>query len=116
MSNTVPQQVVSTPQIFGTVNASVHAIMYGWYAVSTAGFRTPTWFKHLISVIQVTQMFFGCWLIYIANHKNVWRDNEPVVYWVATGMYGSYVFLFGHMLLTNVCGGGGGGKGKKKLD
>ena len=100
---------------FATVNACVHTIMYGWYAMSTAGFRTPNWFKHLISVIQVTQMFFGCWLIHTANHGNVWRDNEPVVYWMATGMYGSYVFLFGHMLLRNVCGGGDG-KGKKKLD
>jgi len=114
LTYTVPHYVVSTSPIFGTVNACVHTIMYGWYAFSTAGFRTPTWFKHLISLIQVTQMFFGCWLIHTANHGNVWRDNEPVVYWMATGMYGSYVFLFGHMLVTNVCGGGGGKK--KKLD
>jgi len=112
LSYTVPQKIVSTPPMFAAVNVFVHTIMYGWYAFSTAGFRTPTWFKHLISLIQVTQMFFGCWLIYIANHNNVWRDNEPVVYWVATGMYGSYVFLFGHMLLTNVFGT----KGKKNLD
>jgi hypothetical protein len=114
MSYTVPQQVVSAPQIFGAVNACVHAIMYGWYAVSTAGFRTPNWFKHLISLIQVTQMFFGCWVIHIANHNNVWRDNEPIVFWMATGMYGSYVFLFGHMLLRNVWGGSGGSGGKRK--
>lgn len=104
---------VSAPPIFCAVNACVHTIMYGWYAASTAGFRTPVWFKHMISVIQVTQMFFGCWLIHIANHDNVWRDNEPVVYWIAAGMYGSYVFLFGNMLLTNVCGGE---KKKKKVD
>ena len=59
-------------------------------------------------------MFFGCWVIYVANHNDVWRDTEPIVFWMATFMYGSYVFLFGHMLLTNVFGGGGG-KGKKKI-
>ena len=91
---------------FVVVNAIVHTIMYGWYAFSTAGFRTPAWFKHMISLIQVVQMFFGCWLIYIANHKQLWRDNDPVVYFTATGMYGSYIFLFGNMLLTNVFGGG----------
>jgi hypothetical protein len=110
-----PITYVSAPPMFCTINACVNTIMYGWYAASTAGFRTPTWFKHLISLIQTTQMFFGCWLIYVANHNNVWRDNDPVVFWVATGMYGSYVFLFSHMLVTNVFGGGGGG-GKRKLN
>ena len=37
--------------------------------------------------------------------------------YAATGMYGSYVFLFGHMLMGNVCGDGGGGgeRTKKKM-
>ena len=87
---------------------SYNHIVYGWYVTSTAGFRTPNWFKHLISLIQVTQMFFGCWIIHIANHNNVWRNEDSIVYWMATGMYGSYVFLFSHMLVKNVCGGGNG--------
>ena len=41
MSYTVPNYVVSATPIFVIVNACVHTIMYGWYAASTAGFRTP---------------------------------------------------------------------------
>ena len=93
----------SAPAFCTMVNASIHTIMYGWYAACVAGFRSPMWLKHFISFIQVVQMFFGCWLVYIVNHNGDWWDNDPVVFCITSGMYVTYVFLFGHMLLTNVC-------------
>jgi hypothetical protein len=110
----IPIRHNSAVSMFVLMNSTVHTIMYGWYAISTAGFRTPGWFKHMISGIQTTQMFLGCWGIYVANHGDGWRTNDPVVFYIATIMYSIYVFLFGHMLVTNIMGGGGA-KVKRKL-
>jgi len=97
----------SSPAIFCSVNLFVHTIMYGWYAASTAGYRSPAWVKHAISAIQTTQMFFGCWVIATVNHDDMWRTSSPIEFYMVSGMYGSYVLLFGNMLVSNIIGTGG---------
>lgn len=56
---------ISTGIWFGTVNFTVHGIMYMYYAVTASGRRPPRWVAKIITTIQLSQMFAGIFINYI---------------------------------------------------
>ena len=77
--------------IFGAMNLLVHAIMYTYYALRT--YRIPVPFPWLITLLQIAQMFAGCYVSYsVGGCENyVFRDRL-----LAGLIYTTYNVLFVH--------------------
>ena len=82
---------------FVAMNYSVHALMYGYYCLSTLN-RIPKWFPvWLITLSQITQMIIGTAVCIAAWYY--YRDGRPChndISSLRAGavMYGSYLYLF----------------------
>lgn len=57
---------ISTGIWFGTVNYFVHAVMYTYYAIKASGRSPPRWVARCVTILQLSQMFFGIFLNYTA--------------------------------------------------
>jgi hypothetical protein len=95
--------------IFGSVNAMVHTVMYGYYFLSSIGQR-PWWGKY-VTWLQLAQMVFGLlvtstWAYFYLTGQNclLWRQptvyvSEDIILVASIIMYGSYFILFLRMYL-----------------
>eukprot|EP00698_Gefionella_okellyi_P006514 TRINITY_DN15850_c0_g1_i1.p1 TRINITY_DN15850_c0_g1~~TRINITY_DN15850_c0_g1_i1.p1 ORF type:complete len:340 (-),score=58.55 TRINITY_DN15850_c0_g1_i1:126-1088(-) len=86
-------------QLFGTVNAGIHTVMYWYYFLAACGQR-PTWGK-AVTIAQLTQMGIG--LVFSASW-GYWRyhgeacplnkGDANAVFIMCLIIYGSYFILF----------------------
>ena len=88
---------ISTGVWFGTVNFIVHAVMYAYYAVKASGRNPPRWVARCITILQLSQMFFGMFLNYTAIRafflgKTCGMDSFTVS--ISLFFYISYAILF----------------------
>ena len=88
---------ISTGIWFGIVNYSVHAIMYAYYAVRASGRTPPKWVAKSITTIQLSQMFAGIILNYLASKallENKTCEMNPFAIGISIFFYSSYAILF----------------------
>jgi len=88
--------------LFGSVNITVHAFMYTYYAFKSLKFRVPRPIAMFITIFQLVQMMVGCYINYTAYHvlKNGGRCSvtmDNIKY--SSLMYFSYLLLFFHFFL-----------------
>ena len=88
---------ISTGVWFGTVNYSVHAVMYAYYAVKASGRNPPRWLARAITSLQLSQMFVGLFLNFTAI-RAVTLGKSCRMDWFTVGIsiffYTSYTILF----------------------
>lgn len=88
---------ISTGVWFGTVNYSVHAVMYLYYAVRASGRYPPRWLARAVTTLQLSQMFFGLFLNFSAI-RAVTLGKICRMDWFTVGIsvffYTSYAVLF----------------------
>lgn len=90
---------ISTGIWFGIVNYSVHALMYAYYAVKASGRSPPRWIAKSITTIQLSQMFVGILLNYLATKsllENKTCEMNPFAIGISIFFYASYAILFGN--------------------
>ena len=88
--------VTSSGKFFVLMNLSVHAIMYFYYALYAIGNKMLHPYRKIITVIQITQMVGGCYIVYawfmkcrINSSKSEYANMVFAVI-----MYFSYFVLF----------------------
>ena len=88
---------------FGTMNYSVHTVMYTYYAVRTAGYRVPNVVSKFVTILQLSQMFVALF-INLVSYRSYMRgedcDINMSVFYVGLAIYGSYAFLFAKFFYT----------------
>ncbi|KAM4607887.1 elongation of very long chain fatty acids protein 6-like [Polymixia lowei] len=93
---------------FMTMNYSVHALMYSYYAVRAAGLRVPRPFAVLITSAQISQMAMGltvsC-LVYRWMQQGDCHSYLDNIMW-ASLMYLSYLVLFSQFFYKTYLRGG----------
>lgn len=90
---------ISTGIWFGMVNFTVHAIMYAYFAVKASGRSPPRWVAKSITTIQLSQMFAGIILNYLATKsllENKTCEMNPFAISISIFFYVSYAILFGN--------------------
>ena len=90
---------ISTGIWFGIVNYSVHALMYAYYTVKASGRTPPRWVAKSITTIQLSQMFAGILLNYLAMKsllENKTCEMNPFAISISIFFYASYAILFGN--------------------
>lgn len=90
---------ISTGIWFGVVNYSVHALMYAYYTVKASGRFPPRWVAKMITTVQLSQMFAGIVLNYLATksllENKTCRTNAFAIA-LSIFFYVSYAVLFGN--------------------
>lgn len=95
--------VIGNMSVFhGFMNYFVHTIVYLWYAVSALKYRTPSFVKSAITVIQTLQMVLGVLSFVISIYHRSWYVELPYIAVATITMYMSYVFLFGKLTYDKV--------------
>uniref|UniRef100_A0A914GWT0 Elongation of very long chain fatty acids protein n=1 Tax=Globodera rostochiensis TaxID=31243 RepID=A0A914GWT0_GLORO len=82
---------------FITMNYTVHAFMYSYYALRALKIRLPKWFAMLITVMQITQMLVGVSLGMITLYLKVTGMEECQCTW--TNLYASFILYGSYFLL-----------------
>jgi hypothetical protein len=83
---------------FAGMNLFVHFVMYGYYALTTLGFRSK--YSFLITILQTLQMIVGvCVLCVTPSCKDSWKNNT-IGNLFATFMYSCYLYLFSKLVLA----------------
>jgi len=85
---------------FVVMNAFVHTLMYFYYFLSQIGLRPPEFVALIITIIQISQMFFG--IAIISGTAYIWystgtpclSDEPEIILISGILMYGTYLFLF----------------------
>ena len=83
---------------FGAMNYSVHVVMYSYFALKAFGIRVPSLVASLITVLQISQMFFGLYINYTlyklfrSGRHDCWFNWNLLYYGIV--VYGSYAVLF----------------------
>ena len=80
--------VGATGAIFCAMNLVVHAIMYGYYALGSMGYRPP--FPIAITILQIAQMIAGTYVVVVSMACST---HDSTTY-AALIMYSSYAVLF----------------------
>ena len=82
---------------FGTMNYSVHTVMYTYYAIRAAGYHVPNVLSKFITLFQLSQMFVAL-LVNFVSYRSYLRgedcDFDISVFYIGIVIYGSYAFLF----------------------
>jgi elongation of very long chain fatty acids protein 6 len=90
---------ISTGIWFGMVNYSVHALMYAYYTVKASGRSPPKWVAKMITSVQLSQMFAGIVLNYLATKsilENKTCRTDAFAVGISIFFYASYAVLFGN--------------------
>jgi len=86
----------SSGKFFALMNLSVHAIMYFYYALYAIGNKTLHPYRKIITLIQISQMIGGCYIVYALFIKcginSLKSEYANMVF--AVMMYFSYFVLF----------------------
>lgn len=87
---------IPSGKFFALMNLSVHTIMYFYYALYAVGNKMLYPYRKCITVIQISQMVGGCYIIYtwFMNCQNNSSKSEYANMIFAAIMYFSYFLLF----------------------
>lgn len=110
---------ISTGIWFGIVNYTVHAIMYAYYAVKASGRTPPRWVAKSITSIQLSQMFAGILLNYLAIKslmESKTCEMNPFAIGISIFFYASYAILFGNFYYWTYVYKKSSGKGGKEFN
>ncbi|KAI1303685.1 putative fatty acid elongation protein 3 [Halotydeus destructor] len=77
---------------FISVNYTVHAFMYTYYALSASGFRLPRKVAMTITTAQVAQMFVGLYVVIRAFSLECYNHRPPL--WGGLLTYTVYAIMF----------------------
>merc|ERR1712137_1181845 len=99
--------VIATGMWFAAMNYSVHAVMYGYFAITATKYRkcvTP--FAIFITLAQLVQMLVGMYVtikavIHQMHGEECYVNKTNSV--LGLGMYFSYFVLFFKLFLDNYC-------------
>lgn len=83
---------------FMTINYTVHAFMYSYYAARAAGARVPKPFAMLITAMQIAQMLAGLSVLGLVYR---WKHDVHCVSTLHNIAYGSAMYL-SYLLLFSV--------------
>ena len=90
---------ISTGAWFGIVNYFVHSVMYTYYAVKASGRNPPRIIAKMITILQLSQMFFGIFFNVTAI-RAAYMGRMCQTDWFTVGiswvLYASYAILFGN--------------------
>jgi len=95
---------------FAAMNFTVHAVMYGYYALQVGGCR-PRW-GAAVTALQITQMFAGMAIsaaTALYQRAGAPCDTPPDNLLAAGAMYSAYAALFVHFAVGRYCGAARGG-------
>ena len=90
---------ISTGALFGTVNFFVHAVMYTYFAVKASGRNPPRIVAKMITILQLSQMFFGIFFNVTAIRAVLMGrmcQNDWFTVGISWALYASYAILFGN--------------------
>lgn len=81
---------------FSSMNATVHSLMYAYYAIKTTKIKVPKYVSMFITTLQILQMILGtfvtiCSLIYLKLYKCEVEENRV---YVSLSVYSLYLYLF----------------------
>lgn len=96
----------ATGHWFGGINYVVHSVMYSYYALRASGRRTPSWVQQCITIMQLSQMFFGLYVNILSYYEREMRADciyRPELFYSAMLMYTSYAILFMHYFYQAYC-------------
>ncbi|XP_010868513.1 elongation of very long chain fatty acids protein 6 isoform X1 [Esox lucius] len=99
---------------FMTMNYSVHALMYSYYAVRAAGYRVPRPFAMVITTFQIAQMAMGLTvnrLVYRWMQEGNCHSYLNNIVWSSL-MYLSYLVLFSSFFYQTYLKGNSGKSSK----
>jgi hypothetical protein len=79
--------------LFALMNACIHVLMYGYYALSSMRVRFPNAIASVLTILQIVQMVCGTW---IEIKKAFFCGFSPIYPspYLGLGMYLSYFILF----------------------
>ena len=83
----------------GMVNLLVHAVMYSYYVLKSAGLRIPRAVAQCITILQLAQFGLGLivlGVVYRQKSLGLSCESGDEVMWAGFLMYGSYMMLFGN--------------------
>lgn len=83
---------------FAGMNYFVHTLMYTYYAFSASGRKFPAFIAQAITLLQMSQMFFGIIINFLSLKKYEEFDcdvNYGMAY-MGLVIYSSYLVLFGN--------------------
>ncbi|CAF3288783.1 unnamed protein product [Rotaria socialis] len=95
---------VSTGRWFVSMNYVVHSIMYGYFALRAARVRVPRFLQKFITILQLVQMVFGCFVNLAAlNSKQRGYEcaTSDINIKLSLLLYASYLILFGHFFYNS---------------
>lgn len=88
---------------FGSMNFSVHAIMYSYYAVKALGYRVPASIARCVTTFQLSQMIVALVINFTAFRSYSLGEDCDIdvnVFYAGMIIYGSYAILFAHFFYT----------------
>lgn len=102
---------------FMSMNFSVHAIMYSYYAAKAGGLRVPRPVALLITTMQIVQMIVG---LSVTGLVYIWRDDIHCVsntnnIMCGSVMYLSYLLLFSIFFYQSYIRGSAGPDDKRRM-
>ncbi|XP_067130296.1 very long chain fatty acid elongase 6-like [Centruroides vittatus] len=88
---------VSTGYWFCTMNLFVHSFMYTYYAMKAMKINVPRFIAMLVTMMQITQMFLGCFITFwaVVNfYSGEYCEQTENTLSLAVFLYVTYVLLF----------------------
>jgi len=82
--------------IFSLLNGIIHTLMYGYYGVTSLGYRVPGLFKMTLTTLQIAQFLTGFTILYFYASVPCWAASaERMMAWWYTYLYvGTVLVLF----------------------
>lgn len=96
----IPKNII----IAAAMNYTVHTVMYAYFAIVGSGYRSIRKTGFLITIMQLMQMVVAVYILLTEDMRSCLEPNMNVsyVYYYSLFMYGSYVFLFGKLLIEKI--------------
>jgi elongation of very long chain fatty acids protein 6 len=87
-----------------SINYSIHAIMYGYYALYSMGFRYIRSYGVYITFLQTAQMFVAMYNLFFVEIVACEDPNidTTYLYWYSVIIFSSYVYLFGKLFFEKL--------------
>lgn len=93
---------------YGTMNYTVHAIMYTYYCLRACKIRVPRFIAMIVTFLQLSQMFVGVWVTLYLWGELGNEDCKIHGYnlLAASAMYSTYLYLFAEFFVKAYITGG----------
>jgi len=80
--------------IFSLLNGIIHTLMYGYYGVTSLGYRVPGLFKMTLTTLQIAQFLTGFTILYFYASVPCWAASaERMMAWWYTYLYVGIVLV-----------------------